>query len=142
MVLEGHLAEAHRQATRLLKRQSDLGVAVAEFGAAMAALGALEDGHLATAFTSLGDKAAAAASTSQVCTACLASSWRGACGASHQWLCVTGHACIIACHCSCGCVDVSETAASDTPDGQHFSRVLRIAQQQWPLLTQQPRLRP
>ena len=35
--LEGHLAEAHRQAQRLLKRQTDLGAAMAEFGAAMAA---------------------------------------------------------------------------------------------------------
>ena len=68
--LEAHLAEAHRQAQRLLKRQADLGTAMAEFGAAMASLGTLEEGRLATAFTGLGDKAAAVASTGQVRPRC------------------------------------------------------------------------
>lgn len=66
VALEGHLGEAHRQAQRLLKRQADLGGAFSEFGVAMQALGALEQGHLATSFAGLGDKAAVVASTSQV----------------------------------------------------------------------------
>lgn len=65
VALEGHLGEAHRQAQRLLKRQADLGGAFSEFGVAMQALGALEQGHLATSFAGLGDKAAVVASTSQ-----------------------------------------------------------------------------
>ncbi len=39
--LEGHLAEAHRQSARLIKRQAELGQAVQEFGKAMEALGML-----------------------------------------------------------------------------------------------------
>ena len=37
--LETHLAEAHRQAVRLVKRQATLGSSLAEFGTAMIALG-------------------------------------------------------------------------------------------------------
>ena len=66
MALEGQRGEARRQARRLLKRQAELGGAMAEFGGAMAALGTLEQGRLASAFPPLGDKAAAVASTSQV----------------------------------------------------------------------------
>lgn len=66
VALEGHLGEVHKQAQKLLKRQAELGQAMAEFGAAMAALGQLEQGRLASAFSGLGDKAAAVASTSQV----------------------------------------------------------------------------
>ena len=69
VALEGHLGEAHRQAQRLLKRQADLGAAMAEFGAAMATLGQAEQPHLASALSRLGDKAAAVSAASQVrCT--------------------------------------------------------------------------
>ena len=37
--LETHLTEAHRQATRLVKRQATLGTSLYEFGKAMVALG-------------------------------------------------------------------------------------------------------
>lgn len=41
--LERHLGEAHRQAARLVRHQAELGEAVREFGAAMAALGRYEE---------------------------------------------------------------------------------------------------
>ena len=66
VALEGHLGEVHRQAQRLLKRQADLGAAMAEFGSAMATLGQAEQAHLASALSRLGDKAAAVSAASQV----------------------------------------------------------------------------
>jgi hypothetical protein len=41
--LERHLGEAHRQAARLVRHQAELGEAVREFGASMAALGRYEE---------------------------------------------------------------------------------------------------
>ena len=40
--LERHLGEAHRQASRLVRQQAELGESVHEFGAAMTALGRYE----------------------------------------------------------------------------------------------------
>lgn len=54
--LEGHLAEAHRQAARLIKRQLELGQATQEFGKSMEGLGKFEDGRLADGFLELGNK--------------------------------------------------------------------------------------
>lgn len=54
--LEGHLSEAHRQAARLIKRQTELGQAVQEFGKAMEGLGKFEEGRLSDGFAALGNK--------------------------------------------------------------------------------------
>ncbi|KAK9809757.1 hypothetical protein WJX73_003439 [Symbiochloris irregularis] len=65
VALESHLGEVQRQAQRLLKHQTGYGAALAEFGAAMATMGQAEQPRLASAFSVMGDKAAAAASSSQ-----------------------------------------------------------------------------
>lgn len=44
--LEAHLSEAHRQAARLIRKESELGLSIAEFGASAERLGRLEDGAL------------------------------------------------------------------------------------------------
>jgi hypothetical protein len=41
--LERHLAEAHRQASRLVRHQQEMGESVREFGVSMAALGRYEE---------------------------------------------------------------------------------------------------
>ena len=64
--LEGHLAEAHKQAQRLLKRQAELGSALAEFGAAMAGVGAFDSAPLDQAFQGLSARSAAVATLCQV----------------------------------------------------------------------------
>lgn len=64
--LEDHLAEAHRQAQRLIKQQCSLGGSLAEFGVSMVSLGKFEQGHLADGFINLGEKAETLARTSQV----------------------------------------------------------------------------
>ena len=64
--LEAHLTEAHRQATRLIKRQSELGQSLAEFGTSMVALGKFEQDGLASSFQVLGGKAEQLARYSQV----------------------------------------------------------------------------
>lgn len=48
--LEGFLAEAHRQAGRLVKKEVDLGAALAEFAAAAEVLGKHDDGAMRAAF--------------------------------------------------------------------------------------------
>ncbi|KAK9806881.1 hypothetical protein WJX72_006093 [[Myrmecia] bisecta] len=57
--LETQLAEAQRQAARLIKRQAELGLAMAEFGTSMVSLGKFEKGPLADSFMRLGEKAEA-----------------------------------------------------------------------------------
>ncbi len=64
--LEGHLAEAHRQAQRLIRQQGSLGASLAEFGGSMLSLGKFEQGSVADGFISLGEKAEALASSSRV----------------------------------------------------------------------------
>lgn len=55
--LENHLVETHRQASRLIRKQGELGLAVGEFGVAAEKLGKFEEGSLQEAFTHLGTKA-------------------------------------------------------------------------------------
>jgi sorting nexin-1/2 len=55
--LETHLGEAQRQATRLVRKELELGAAIAEFGQAVDKLGRLEDGSLQEAFSQLSSKA-------------------------------------------------------------------------------------
>lgn len=55
--LEGHLAEAHRQAGRLIKKENELGVALADFGSAAEQLGRHEEGDLQKALSLLCTKA-------------------------------------------------------------------------------------
>jgi sorting nexin-1/2 len=55
--LEGHLAELHRQASRLVRHQHSMGSAIAEFGASMAALGRYEDQSVSESFARVGEKA-------------------------------------------------------------------------------------
>ena len=64
--LEGHLAEAHKQAGRLLRRQAELGSAMSEFGAAMAGVGAFDSAPLDSAFQGLAQRLAAVAALCQV----------------------------------------------------------------------------
>ena len=64
--LEGHLAEAHRQAQRLIRQQGSLGASLAEFGASMVGLGKFEQGAVADGFLNLGEKAESLARSSQV----------------------------------------------------------------------------
>ena len=54
--LEAHLAEVHRQAQRLIERQSKMGSSMSDFGASMVALGKFESGTLAQKFTKLGER--------------------------------------------------------------------------------------
>lgn len=58
--LERHLGEAHRQASRLVRHQGELGAAVAEFGSAMSSLGRYEEvapAGVGDAFAALGERA-------------------------------------------------------------------------------------
>ena len=55
--LEVHLAEAQRQAARLLKQQRHLGHSLSEFGTSMSSLGKFETGALADSFMRTGEKA-------------------------------------------------------------------------------------
>ena len=71
--LEGHLAEVHKQAQRLLKRQAELGLALQDFGASLACLSAFDSAPLDQAFQGLADRASAASNLTQVCT--LVQSW-------------------------------------------------------------------
>lgn len=64
--LEAHLAEAHRQAQRLIKQQGSLSSSLAEFGTSMVSLGKFEHGRLADNFINLGEKAESLARSSQV----------------------------------------------------------------------------
>ena len=64
--LEAHLAEAHRQAQRLIKQQGLLGHSLAEFGTSIISLGKFEQGRLADDFINLGEKAESLARSSQV----------------------------------------------------------------------------
>lgn len=66
--LEGHLAEVHKQAQRLLKRQAELGLALQDFGASLACLSAFDSAPLDHAFQGLADRASAASNLTQVCT--------------------------------------------------------------------------
>ncbi|KAK9907498.1 hypothetical protein WJX75_004827 [Coccomyxa subellipsoidea] len=63
--LEAHLAEAHRQAQRLIKQQGLLGHSLAEFGTSIISLGKFEQGRLADDFINLGEKAESLARSSQ-----------------------------------------------------------------------------
>ncbi|BDA48046.1 Sorting nexin-2 [Coccomyxa sp. Obi] len=63
--LEAHLAEAHRQAQRLIKQQGMLGASLSEFGTSMVSLGKFEQGRLADNFINLGEKAESLARSSQ-----------------------------------------------------------------------------
>jgi hypothetical protein len=65
--LEAHLSEAHKHAARLVRKEQEVGEAVAAFGASVERLGRLEDGagpHAQEAFAALGRKASALASSS------------------------------------------------------------------------------
>jgi hypothetical protein len=81
--LEAHLSEAHKHASRLVRKEHESGEAVAAFGAAIERLGRLEDGgggggvggsasRHQEAFAALGRKASALASASAARTAALA----------------------------------------------------------------------
>ena len=88
--LEAHLAEAHRQAQRLIKQQGLLGASLSEFGTSMVSLGKFEQGRLADNFINLGEKAESLARSSQVRSSIerLASWFAVACagvGASFLW---------------------------------------------------------
>ena len=64
--LEAHLSEAHKQATRLIKRQSELGASLGEFGSSLMGLGKFEQAPLADSFINMGEKSSALAQKSQV----------------------------------------------------------------------------
>ena len=55
--LENHLAEVHKQAGRLVRHQAEMGNAISDFGASMAALGRCEDDDVSEAFTRLSERA-------------------------------------------------------------------------------------
>lgn len=63
--LESHMIEVHRQASRLIRKQSELGMAVGEFGQAAEKLGKFEEGTLQDAFMQLGNHAGDLSSTSR-----------------------------------------------------------------------------
>ena len=63
--LEAHLAETHRQAQRLIKKQSELGSSLGEFGSSLLGLGKFEQPPLADQFLNMGEKSALLARTSQ-----------------------------------------------------------------------------
>ncbi|GBG61408.1 hypothetical protein CBR_g20439 [Chara braunii] len=63
--LETHLAEARKQAERLVKRQRDLGQALADFGIAVLMLGDCEGGSLGHVFKELGKRSDALSAASQ-----------------------------------------------------------------------------
>mmetsp|Transcript_6118 Transcript_6118/g.17083 ORF Transcript_6118/g.17083 Transcript_6118/m.17083 type:complete len:450 (-) Transcript_6118:213-1562(-) len=56
-LLEGHLTEAHRQATRIIKKQTKMADALEGFGSSAQSLSTLEDGHVQTSFQLVGAKA-------------------------------------------------------------------------------------
>ena len=64
--LEAHLAEVHRQAQRLIERQSKMGSSMSDFGASMVALGKFESGTLAQKFTKLGERSDSLSGACQV----------------------------------------------------------------------------
>lgn len=63
--LEAHLAETHRQAQRLIKKQSELGSSLGEFGSSLLGLGKFEQPPLADQFLNMGEKSALLARNSQ-----------------------------------------------------------------------------
>lgn len=72
--LERHLAEAHRQASRLVRHQQEMGESVREFGVSMAALGRYEEsGLIADSFGQLADRADTVAQLCSKTSASLAS---------------------------------------------------------------------
>ncbi|GFR51023.1 hypothetical protein Agub_g13350 [Astrephomene gubernaculifera] len=71
--LEGHLAEAHRQASRLMRKEADLGAALSEFAAAAEALGKLDgEGPMRAAFGCLLGRAGEVAALSRARSEALA----------------------------------------------------------------------
>ena len=64
--LEAHLAETHRQAQRLIKKQSELGSSLGDFGSSLVGLGKFEQPPLADQFLNMGEKSALLSRTSQV----------------------------------------------------------------------------
>lgn len=63
--LEAHLGETHRQAQRLIKKQSELGSSLGEFGSSLLGLGKFEQPPLADQFLNMGEKSALLARNSQ-----------------------------------------------------------------------------
>jgi len=64
--LEAHLAETHRQAQRLIRKQTELGASLGDFGSSLLGLGKFEQPPLADQFLSMGEKSAVLARNSQV----------------------------------------------------------------------------
>lgn len=64
--LEAHLAETHRQAQRLIRKQTELGASLGDFGSSLLGLGKFEQPPLADQFLSMGEKSAVLARHSQV----------------------------------------------------------------------------
>jgi hypothetical protein len=64
--LEAHLAETHRQAQRLIRKQTELGASLGDFGSSLLGLGKFEQPPLADQFLSMGEKSAVLAKNSQV----------------------------------------------------------------------------
>lgn len=60
------MAETHRQASRLIKRQGELGASLGEFGSSLMGLGKFEKPPLADHFLDIGDKSQILAQQSQV----------------------------------------------------------------------------
>lgn len=83
--LEALMAEVHRQAQRLIKRQSELGSSLGDLGGSLLSLGKFEQPPLADQFISIGEKSATLARTSQARLAvrsdCWALGYMGHCGA-------------------------------------------------------------
>jgi sorting nexin-1/2 len=63
--LEAHLAETHRQAQRLIRKQTELGASLGDFGSSLLGLGKFEQPPLADQFLSMGEKSAVLARNSQ-----------------------------------------------------------------------------
>eukprot|EP00877_Chromochloris_zofingiensis_P009805 jgi/Chrzof1/5078/Cz15g10280.t1 len=70
--LDSHLSEAHRQAARLLRKEQELGEAVAEFGQAIERLGRLEEGNVQEALVQLSHKSQSVSQASKARTDLLA----------------------------------------------------------------------
>ena len=64
------MSETHRQASRLIKRQEELGVSLGEFGTSLMGLGKFEPGPLADQFMNIGEKSQSLARQSQVHFSC------------------------------------------------------------------------
>lgn len=64
--LESHMAETHRQASKLIKRQGELGLSLGEFGSSLMVLGKFEQSALADHFVNIGEKSQKLAKQSQV----------------------------------------------------------------------------